>query len=97
MLNKFEYKFGTHPFEADAAQVEPYSGSDKLGFAYPDVESRTHVALYAETNSDLTSNMWTTASVIQTNIGQRGNATLKESSVSTAAPRRFLRLRAEEL
>jgi iduronate 2-sulfatase len=97
LANRFEYKFGTHPFEADNAAVESGLAGGQLSITWPDVESRTNVQVAAVTSTNLVSGGWSPAGVTQTNSGQRGSAILRTDSVTTDATTRFLKLEATDL
>ena len=90
IVNRLEYKFGTHPFETDVPSV--FSGFENGGLyvTYPDVESRTNVLREVTTTTDL----WTGTGVTTTNEGSFGNATIKTGTVTSDDPQRFLRLEA---
>jgi iduronate 2-sulfatase len=94
LINKVEYKFGTHPFVADDAPVSNLLGSASIGLAYPDITNRTDIVLEVKTTANLTSNTWTTAGITESDIGQRGNATLRKATVPTTATTGFIRLQA---
>jgi len=97
MINRFEYKFGTHPFEAEPSPVSSGLTNGRIFLTYPDVESRTNILLSATSCTNLLTGPWTSAGVVQTNIGQQGNATIKSSSIGSDASARFLLLEASEL
>jgi len=96
IVNRLEYKFGTHPLEFDVWPVE--SGFDAgLYVTYPDVESRAEVLLEAVAASNLVDGAWSSSGVTSTIVGQDGNAVIKTGSVPAADPIRFLMLEATEL
>jgi iduronate 2-sulfatase len=97
IINRFEYKFGTHPFVAEASPVFYGLDAGGLYLTYPDVEARTNVLLEAATTTNLVSGSWTSSGVTETNEGQQGNATIKKGSVPVVDPTRFLRLEASDL
>ena len=95
LVNRLEYKFGTHPFEADAPAAFSGFENGALYVTYPDVESRTNVLLQATSTTDLLET-WSSVGVTTTNEGSYGNATIKTGTVPSDAPQRFLRLEAED-
>jgi hypothetical protein len=97
IINRYEYKFGTHPFVAEASPVFYDFDAGGLHITYPDVEARTNVLLEVTTTTDLTGGSWTPAGVTEANEGVQGNATIKKGSVPIVDPIRFLRLEASDL
>jgi iduronate 2-sulfatase len=94
LSNMLEYKFGTHPFEADASPVSNVFGSASVGFVYPDVTNRTDISLEVESSASLTNNAWGTAGITQVDIGRRGNAILRSATLPADSSSGFLRLQA---
>jgi iduronate 2-sulfatase len=91
-LNIFEYKFGTHPLEQDDPELTQSFDSVGLHLDYPEVKSRTDVALKAERSSELTGDSWTTVGVTVEDTGASGNSTRRKGSTILEAGRAFLRL-----
>ena len=96
IINKLEYKFGTHPLESDLWPVTGGMNGDDLELTYPDVESRTDILLDAATTTNLAAGVWSTEEVAVTDMGQQGNAVMKTGTVPADVPVRFLRLEVTE-
>ncbi len=92
--NLLEYKYGTHPLEADPALVSYIFDQTHAGMVYPDVTNRADVSLAMEATSELVPPAWTGAGIAQTNVGQRGHAVVRSATVPVDLSRRFLRLKA---
>ena len=95
MANLMEYKYGTHPLEAETTPVSHLFDPAQIGMMYPDVTNRTDVSLAMEAATDLLPDTWTGAGVARTDVGQRGHAVIRSASVPTDLSRRFLRLKAQ--
>ena len=91
--NRLEYKFGTHPLEPDVSPISNYYGAASIGVVYPDVTNRTDVVWVTETTVDLTTNSWTGAGVVTSNIARKGSAIVLDASIPTDADQGFLRLK----
>jgi hypothetical protein len=90
--NAFEYKFGTHPLEFDDPGVNHSFDPEGLHITYPEVVSRTDVALNAERSSSLSGGSWTSAGVSVQDTGAIGNTTLRKGSAPLESGRAFIRL-----
>ncbi len=96
IVNRLEYKYGTHPFEANENIAEAGLVGGSLQVTYREVEARSGVQLRPVTTTDLLDS-WSDSGVTVTENGETGHATIKTGSVSTNDTQRFLGLEAIDL
>ncbi len=80
--NGFEYKFGTHPLEADSLRISPTIIETKLSLSYPEVLSRLDHSLEVEQSSTLIPGSWTTSGIVIENLGTSGHVIHRRATIA---------------
>jgi hypothetical protein len=94
-LNIFEYKFGTHPLEADQPAFEASLSGMELVLTYPEVLARTGASLQLVQAIGLDAASWDSSGISIEETGSSGHATIREASSALAGERLFMRLQAD--